>query len=364
MNVLFCSPYSSTGGISSWTNHVIDYHFLHNEGIDLDLFYPDIVRNNSLEARGKLKRFFRGLKLYLPFVLAFKKKLKHNKYDIVHFSTSAGISLFRDYLLLKECRQKGIPSVLHFHFGRIPKIMASNGWETRMLKKCIDLTTKVITIDNPSFEILIDYGYDNVEFLPNPLSEKVRRLAENSDLIKRKSGLISFVGHVVPTKGILELVEACKKLKSIELEIIGLCTTEMQEVIKKCAGDNYSSWLKIRGNCSLEEVIEAMKRCEVFVLPSYSEGFPNVIIESMACGCNIVATSVGAIPQMLNIEHTPCGLCIPPKNTEALEKAIAWIISHKHEADQMAQRGKERVFAEYSMEKIHTQLCNIWKSLL
>ena len=58
---------------------------------------------------------------------------------------------------------------------------------------------------------------------------------------------------------------------------------------------------------------------DVFVLPSYTEGFPNVIIEAMAMGKPIIATSVGAIPEMLD---EGCGVVVPPKDADSLQKAL------------------------------------------
>lgn len=75
-----------------------------------------------------------------------------------------------------------------------------------------------------------------------------------------------------------------------------------------------------------------MLKCTVFVLPTYTEGFPNVVLESMACGCPIVATSVGAIPEMLD---GGAGIVIEPRNVEQLRDAVAWVLENPERAAEM-----------------------------
>ena len=111
-------------------------------------------------------------------------------------------------------------------------------------------------------------------------------------------------------------------------------------------------------------MIKEMMTCSVFVLPSHSEGFPNVILESMACGCPIVATPVGAIPEMLAIDREkPCGVCVPIKNVEALQNTIEWLLENPKKAAEMGKNAKERVYEQYTMPKVWEQLAGIWKTV-
>lgn len=107
-----------------------------------------------------------------------------------------------------------------------------------------------------------------------------------------------------------------------------------------------------------------MLRCELFVLPTYTEGFPNVILESMACGCTIITTPVGAIPSMLDVKsNTPSGVCVPVKNIDLLSEKILYYLEHKNEALEMGARAKDRVNREYSMPSVWNKMLNIWNSL-
>jgi glycosyltransferase involved in cell wall biosynthesis len=62
---------------------------------------------------------------------------------------------------------------------------------------------------------------------------------------------------------------------------------------------------------------------DVFTLPSYMEGCPNTVMEALACGRPVVATSVGGIPEILNEQ---CGLLIPPRDSHALAEALRSVL--------------------------------------
>ena len=100
----------------------------------------------------------------------------------------------------------------------------------------------------------------------------------------------------------------------------------------------------------------------ILVLPSYTEGFPNVIIEAMAMGCAVIATDVGAIPEMLNIDsNNPCGICIRPKKIDDLIEAFSYLSEDNGRIVAMGQNGIDRVLSSYSMSTISREYERIWQ---
>jgi glycosyltransferase involved in cell wall biosynthesis len=89
---------------------------------------------------------------------------------------------------------------------------------------------------------------------------------------------------------------------------------------------------------------------DVFVLPSLYEGFGIAILEAMAAGKPVVATTVGGIPEFVVQGET--GLLVEPGNAEALVEAIGCLLSDRERARQMGIRGRERVLAGYQISTV------------
>lgn len=366
MKVILVSPYSDklVGGIISWTKHIVNYYREHSDDVELCLLNNENVEQ-IMGGATLLARLRAGVKNYLPVVRNFKTKVREEHFDVAHICSSASFGLIRDLLIVKESRKRGIKTAVHMHFGRIPQILKSNGWEHFLLIRLLKRIDCAVVMDGASLKVLKDAGFKNVCFLPNPLSVEVQQLIEKQGVLEREPRKIVFAGHVGESKGVFELVEACKDIQGIKLELLGKITIDgNREKLVALGRDNSEQWLNIPGNKPFEEVIREMMTCSIFVLPSHTEGFPYVILESMACGCPIVATPVGAIPEMLNVGgDEPCGVCVPVKDVEALKQAIIELLDDYNKAQRLGENAKQRVNEMYVMPIVWEQLLCIWNRL-
>ena len=124
-----------------------------------------------------------------------------------------------------------------------------------------------------------------------------------------------FVGRAERRKGIKELNNVLRKLISENLtfkfEFIG----PIPDFLKI----NHQSILYYGEIREHDRIKNLLSKSDILVCPSWSEGFPNVILEGMACGLSIIATNVGAVSSMVNEEN---GWLIEPGNEVELEKVI------------------------------------------
>lgn len=360
MKVKLISPFNGVvGGISIWTSNILSYCNSQHK-VQIELF--DFSRNRTGQMiNNKLKRMF--LAAYDYFHLT-RKAVKHAKRfngDVVHLCSSASYLLIRDYIVLRSIKRKHkTKTCIHFHFGRIPDLASHRNWEWKLLKKVSMLADQVVVMDQLSCQTLLANGITNVTLLPNPLSDNIVKVI-NSITTTRNPRTLLFAGHCIPTKGVTELVTACKSISGIKLLMVGAISPEMESHLKSLSGDD-NSWLEIKGQVSHKETIAYMKSCDIFVLPTYTEGFPNVILESMACGCPIIASGVGAIPEMLEEENGKCyGVVIEPRNTQQLKSAIEMLLRDSDLKHECGSNAKVRVIERYSIEKVCKQLNEIWK---
>lgn len=369
MKVLFCSPYSDSpnsikGGINTWGRYIMAYYKQYGQkqvelipvSLDRSVF---VAVNNSL-----LSRIASAYRDQMKQVRKAIRLMDSEKPQVAHICTSAGLGVIRDYLLVRAAKKRGIKTVVHLHFGRIPVLAIQRNWEWKLLSKVLRMCDVSVVMNRPSERVLIEEGFKNVTYLPNPLGmSALNVIKELEGKYSRVPRRLLYCGHVLKTKGVMELVEGCSKIPNIELRIVGKCVLEikeeMQALARKAGAD--ISWLNFVGEVTHEEVIREFFQADIFVFPSYSEGFPNVILEAMACGCPIVSSDVGAIPEMLDIDGDACGFCFKPHSAEEVFMSVKSLLDDERQKQAFANKAKARVNNLYAMPKVWVQMVNIWK---
>ena len=356
--VLLASPNQGDGGIAKWTQHIVDY-YANTHPADLRL---DVLPMNRHSFSTRLGRYLNGIRDYVSVLLRCWWMLLTRRYDVLHFCTSGDIGFVKDVLMLYIAKCFHTRTVVHFHFGRIPSVMEKDNQERKWLRRVMDMTDMAIAIDNTTCNALASAGYDNVIYIPNPLAPFVVDFVDkNRQHIARDERMILFVGHCYASKGVYELVKACKGIEDVRLVLVGAIDDGTESDLRHIADG--SEWLEILGIRPYEDALSLMMQCGVFVLPSYTEGFPNVILESMACGCAIVATAVGAIPEMLGgSDGELCGLLVPPKDEDGLKKTVLQFLEDSGMREKCRKNAQQRVRLRYYMETIFNKLTDVWVS--
>lgn len=369
MKVLFCSPYSDSpdvvkGGINTWGRYVMAYYtrFAKNE---IELIPVSFDRFSDVrEGQSVISRILDGYREYMRAVKEAIRKMDSEKPEVAHICTCAGFGLFRDLLLLRAAKKRGVKTAVHLHFGRIPELAKARNWEWKFLAKILRMCDVPVVMNRPSEKTLIAEDFNNVTYLPNPLGMSALDAIQSSEgRFERVPRRLLYCGHVIRTKGVLELVEGCRRIPNVELRVVGKCAPDIKEemvAIAKKSGED-TAWLNIVGEVTHDDVIREFFQADMFVFPSYTEGFPNVIMEAMACGCPIVSSDVGAIPEMLDIDDDPCGICFKAQCADAVFEAVDSLIGNEELKQAYAAKAKARVSNLYAMPKVWEQMVNIWK---
>lgn len=362
-DILILSPLPPpVGGIASWTENLIDY--ISKEKIPCVIHLNIAIRFKSITQKKKAIRLISGT---IDSLILFYKFINYYiKYrpKIVHLTTPASYALFKDVMLSIMCQLFGIKLINHFHFGRIPELALHSNWEWKMIKILTRISYCSIVLDSLSQDELKKCYLGNVYTVPNPCSKEVELIARKEIKTIETKDLI-FVGHVIPQKGVFELVESIILMEqNVNLTIVGPFEDSIKEKLMTIAQKkDFGSWLRFNGVMSRGEILELMQKSYALVLPSYSEGFPNVILESLACGCPVISTNVGAIPEMLSIgKDSQCGLCIPIHDIDSLKDSINYLYANPNKRTEFAINGKKKVLENYTMSCVYKQYDSIWNS--
>jgi glycosyltransferase involved in cell wall biosynthesis len=162
--------------------------------------------------------------------------------------------------------------------------------------------------------------------------------------------LIGTIGRLVPEKGHHLLIEAAASLREAfpnAFYVIAGDGALLPSMEKMVADLGVSDRFRFLGACN--RVPELLAALDVFILPSISEGLPMVILEAMAARKPIIATSVGAISQVLT--DGECGLVVSPSSS-SLAAATSRIARDPDLRQRLAHTAYERVRDRYSSERM------------
>jgi len=366
--VLLVSPYlkNTVGGIGTWTKNILDYNKKYGE---FDIVFLNTAfgfKSNLVKNTGQ--RLISGvLDSLLILILLFIKVIKY-KPRAIHYTSSASYALIKDFFAICIAKLFRIKFIIHWRCGRIPELFEKQNLEWKMLKIVIRAADVSIVLDNSTLKCLKNIGTKKIVLIPNPISEYLHEKAKSVSFENKsiKIGTLIFIGHVIPTKGVFELVEACSKIEGIvQLVLIGPFLPKIKNDLMSVAlGRKNPDWLVWKGEILREEVFKYLYSANAICLPSYTEGFPNVIIEAMAMGCPVIATNVGAIEEILLSEgFDKAGICISPRDINQLTKAIEFMISNPAMAKEFGKNGNQRVLARYTPNHILHQYETIWREV-
>jgi glycosyltransferase involved in cell wall biosynthesis len=168
------------------------------------------------------------------------------------------------------------------------------------------------------------------------------------------------VGWIIPAKGVEVLVDAWARARpppEWRLEFIGPGDAEYTRRLRSRAP---GSRIDFAGELPHSEAMLRMARADVVVLPSFSEGFPNVVVEAMALGKPIVASAVGAIPEML-VDGS--GIVVPPGDAEALARSLSNLMHDDALRRSLAASAQARAAGHYSIDAVFQRYVSVWRGI-
>jgi len=297
-----------------------------------------------------------------------------NDFDLVQDNQCLGYGLL-------AMERMGLPVLATIHHPitvdrRLEMEHARTSWErfskarwyafTKMQTRVASRMTRVITVSqNSATDIAADHSVDRdkLHVVPVGVDQDIFRPLPHVERIPGR--LITTASADVTMKGLKYLLEAMAKLRTerdISLTVIGR---------KKEGGESERTIKELGLESSVEfvtgvpeaRIIELYAESQVAVVPSLYEGFSLPAIEAMSCGVPLVATTGGALPEVVGNDNDTA-LTVPPGDSEALAAKIALALDDPALRDRIGAAGRQRVLDRWTWRHTATGTVEHYRALL
>jgi glycosyltransferase involved in cell wall biosynthesis len=166
-------------------------------------------------------------------------------------------------------------------------------------------------------------------------------------------------------KGLVPLLEAVAKLRTerdVELVVVGK-PKEGGLAERTLARLGLEGAVRFVNGVAESELVDLFGSAQVAVVPSLYEGFSLPAVEAMACATPLVATTAGALPEVVG-PHGVAALHVPPGDPEALALAIGSILDDDDLAARLGAAGRSRVLERFTWRAVAEQTVQWYRSCL
>jgi glycosyltransferase involved in cell wall biosynthesis len=299
---------------------------------------------------------FKAAKRFVQLV----RFLRREQIQIVHT-----FDFYSSVFAVPAARLAGVPVVLA---SRRELLNLRTPWQQLAIRVACRLATGVVVNSRAvghDMACLESGTRRKIDILPNciDLDEFEQKLSPGE--IRRELGLspksilIGALGNLRPEKDLETFLQAARSIldviPSAEFLVIGDGTAGNQ--LKSLANDlHLSESVHFLGE--RPDVPDLLASLDILVLSSYTESFPNAILEAMTMGKPVVATNVGGIPEL--VEEGQTGLLVPPRDPKAIADCVLSLCRDSARRVQMGRAARVRVESNFTVQAVTAQLEGIY----
>ena len=334
------------GGISTVVN---SYYEL---GLDkkVELRYISTMKDGN-----KLKKLVIALKSYIEFIKCVKD------YDIVQVHMAAQASYTRKSVFIKKAKQAGKKIIIHQHSADFDEFFfkQSDDKKRKQIKNIFAMADTVIVLSEEWAEFFGNNICDSskIMILYNGVIIPLYYKEDYSD----KNVL--FLGRLGKRKGSYDLLKVIpsvlEKVPSAHFYLGGDGDIDYsQKIINE---NGLQEHVKLLGWVRNEEKEVYLKKCSTLVLPSYHEGMPMSVLESMAYGLAVISTNAGGIPQI--IEQGINGYRIEAGCLNELERALVYVLNNEKAKKELGRSARKRIEDKFNAERNIDRLYELYQKI-
>jgi glycosyltransferase involved in cell wall biosynthesis len=358
MRVIRVLPYLDFGGLERRVL-LTAIGFQQNTDVELEIFVLGTQgkTSNELLALGVQPKHFHS-KIKIPnikLIYTLYREFKLFRPDVVHTSSAEA-----NFHGLIAAWFSGVPIRIGEEIG-----FPNHDWKWRLIFKAVyKLATKVIGISEAVKNRIVDLGEVNpnkVEVVYNPVS--IKESLDRVTLDHENAFVFVTTCRLVPVKNLSTLLAVFKELvsrnpdKKMKLWIVGDGTEK--EKLQKQVDD-----LELNGKVIFwgfqEDVRPYLEAADVFVLPSFSEGFSISLVEAMLCGLPCIVTNQGGPSEIIDDQIT--GFLVNPNSPDQIQRAMQNHIQlGKKDRQQIGHTAKQSA-SKYSIDNHVKRLLEVYST--
>lgn len=268
-------------------------------------------------------------------------------------------------------RRLGIPNVVSIQGGDGHWVgVDCCGTHQRAIRTVLDHAGAVL-IGCQSFadEVIGHHGTAPARFTLVPGAVEVQRFRPRADwqagqCVNAAYPTLLYHGRVDRRKGVLDLLDAFAQLvpgrPALRLLISGI-GPDLEEVRRRVAAAPWHAQVELAGYVDYEQVPQVYHRADIFVSPTYAEGFSNTLLEAMASGLPCVAAEAVGVVDCLR--HDDNGLLVPPGDVPALTAALARVLDDEALRARLAETALQEARTTYAWPIIGHQIDSVYQQL-
>lgn len=360
LSVLLVSPLPPPeGGVSTWTSTIV------HKGL------PDggrlTVVDTRMEQRAvgqaasvSLREVRRSVRIFARLL----KELVFGDHSIVHVNCSLSpTGVFRDWATVRISRAFRLPVVVNLR-GNFIEPRAGSFVERivrRAYKDMFNSAALIVPLNRDSLRAVNELGEfaGKTEIIPNFIDTALI-LPAKRQRSPSSPPLAVFIGPLMEAKGLRTLVRLAERLPAWRFELIGIEPTGRQHAIQAMFDEaGASDRVELVGTLPHQKVLERLRNADAYVFPSHTEGFPISVAEAMATGLPVVASPVGAIPDM--IDEGQGGFLVAHEDIEGYVEALARLRSDSALALSMGAHNRKRALGEYEFDVVILRWAELYR---
>lgn len=345
LKVLLVSPLPPpVGGIATWTESYINW--CKNKNIEIVVINTSVIGKRDKQINFR-RNFIDETKRTIKILKKLRKTIKEESIDVVHLNSSCGTyGIIRDFLCAKIIKRSGKLLLTHYHCD-IEEQIRNRKLQKRYLKKLALESNINLVLNKASCDYLLKETTQKSTIVTNFIDKDF--ILDKKDNINNEIKKIVYIGHVQKTKGAVEIITVAKAFPTIQFVLAGPISNEIKKM-------NLSDNIITLGAIKHNTVKELLCTADVFLFPTYSEGFSIALLEAMAMGIPIITTAVGANEDMIESKGGVIVRKIDPKDIITTIKEL----QDKNIRKKMSEWNINKVKDCYTIDKVMNELVDIY----